>query len=93
MVAATAYSGLWLSERIAEARSGSCSRTSQAAIASGEAASWSKAAGSVPGGDPRRVLASRARMTRAHADRGRGDTVALLRKLPWAPIATLGASP
>ncbi|RJQ54337.1 MAG: hypothetical protein C4521_05725 [Actinobacteria bacterium] len=55
MVAVAAYSALWLSERIATART--LSGTSTAAESQGlVSGGWEAAKDACPGGDPRRVL-------------------------------------
>ncbi len=94
LVAATAYSGLWLSERIAEARTESLSRalrTTSAPCDRGE--QWGKAATQAPGGDPRRVLASAARVSRTHSSPANREGTHATATMPWAPLAAIGAAP
>lgn len=93
LIASIAYSGLWLSERIAESRTHPQSATSRTATLAAGKVSWSMAAERAPGGDPRRVLAAAARTTDTRAPSPSVAAESRLQNLPWAPLAAVGAAP
>ncbi|RJQ51281.1 MAG: hypothetical protein C4521_12530 [Actinobacteria bacterium] len=94
LVAATAYSGLWLSERVAQARTESLSRALRITSApSDREAQWRTAATRAPGGDPRRVLASAARVSRTDSYPANREGIPATATMPWAPLAAISAAP
>lgn len=93
LIAVLAYSGLWVSERIADARTSEPGQACARAAGRVGSTPWERAREAAPTGDPRRLLARGSTSTRKAGAQGPKETDASNCTALPSPFLAVGAAP